>query len=146
MTDPSADRERGGAELSWAPRTEVTVLRIAIADDDPESLEFLVEVLRSPTMEIHKASTGAELVVLLAEQGPFDLIVTDVDMPWMEGVAVVRSARAAEIQTPVLVMTGLTRPDLQASVGRLGNAKLVRKPIGVSDLRLAIAELLGGAS
>jgi CheY-like chemotaxis protein len=144
MTDVPADRERDGVDLPLMARPEATVARVAIADDDPESLELLVDVLRGPTTEIHAVATGAELVVLLAEKGPFDLIVTDVDMPWMEGLAVVRSARAAEIHAPVLIMTGLDRPDLQASVARLGNAKLLRKPVGLSELRDAIAQLMGG--
>jgi CheY-like chemotaxis protein len=74
--------------------------RLVISDDDPETLELLYEMLRSRGMEIRLASSGAELGVLLAEQGPFDLIVTDIDMPWMEGLSVIRSARAAEIETP----------------------------------------------
>ena len=123
-----------------------TELRIAIADDDPESLELLGDALRSPTTDICKASSGAELIVLLAEQGPFDLIVTDVDMPWMDGLAVVRAARASDVQAPVLIITGFSRPDLHATVARMGNAKLLRKPIEMSDLRMAVTELLGGAS
>jgi DNA-binding response OmpR family regulator len=65
-------------------------------------------------------------------------------MPWMEGLQVLHSARAAEIHTPVLVITGLTRPDLQAKVDRLGNAKLLRKPFGIRELRAAVADLVAG--
>lgn len=121
------------------------VLRIAIADDDPDSLDMIGEFLRSPTTEIHKAQSGSELVELLAERGPFDLIVTDVDMPWTQGLAVIRSARAADIKAPVIVITGLTRPDLESTVASLGNARLLRKPIELSALRRTVAEILGGA-
>jgi DNA-binding NarL/FixJ family response regulator len=81
---------------------------------------------------------------LLAEQGPFDLIVTDIDMPWMEGLAVIRSARAAEIQAPVLFISGISRPDIPIAVERLGNSKLLRKPITVSTLRKTVSEMLEG--
>jgi CheY-like chemotaxis protein len=120
----------------------LVVARVAIADDDPESLELLAHTLASPTTEISRASSGAELVVLLAERGPFDLIVTDVNMPWMEGVAVIRSARASHIRTPVLIITGVARPDLESTVSRLGNARLLRKPVALAELRQAVAELL----
>jgi two-component system OmpR family response regulator len=116
--------------------------RIVIADDDPDSLELLRLALGSTQVEICEAANGAELVDLLAEGGPFDLVVTDVLMPWMEGLQVLLSARAAEIRTPVLVITGLTRPDLQAQVDRLGNAKLLRKPFGILELRIAVADLM----
>jgi CheY-like chemotaxis protein len=119
------------------------VAKVAIADDDSETLDLLREILRGPATAIYTASSGAELVVLLSEHGPFDLIVTDVDMPWMDGIAAIRSARGSEVQAPVLVISGISRPDLPAEVARLGNAKLLQKPILVSDVRKAVSELLG---
>jgi len=133
-------------DSSPTPRIDPVIMRVAIADDDPEALELLGLILRHPAIEICTAASGAELVVLLAEQGPFDLIVTDVDMPWMEGLAVIRSARAAEIDAPVLFISGLSRPDLKSAVERLGNARLLRKPVAVSTLRATVQQMLGGVS
>jgi len=146
MTNEQAVRGTSTPNPLQTTQIDPIVTRVAIADDDPEALELLGEILRSPGVEVHKAASGAELVVLLAEQGPFDLIVTDIDMPWMEGLAVIRSARAAEIQAPVLFVSGLSRPDLPAMVERLGNAKLLRKPIAVSTLRKTVSEMLGVVS
>jgi CheY-like chemotaxis protein len=98
--------------------------------------------LRNPRVQVHSATSGAELVVLLADHGPFDLIVTDIDMPWMEGLGVVRSARAAQIETPVLFVSGVDRPDLSAAVAALGKAQILRKPVALSALRRAVGELL----
>jgi CheY-like chemotaxis protein len=126
-----------------ASADELMVARIAIADDDPETLDLVGDILSSPTTEIYKAASGAELVVLLAKHGPFDLIVTDVDMPWLDGIAAIRSARGSEVSAPVLVISGLARPDLPAEVERLGNATLLRKPVQVSALRKAVSALLG---
>ena len=120
------------------------VSRIAVADDDPESLELLVDFLRSSTAEIHQAANGSELVDLLATRGPFDLIVTDVDMPCLEGLSVIASARKAHILTPRGIVTGLSRTDLDETIAGLGNAVLVRKPVALSSLRQAIVELTGG--
>jgi putative two-component system response regulator len=142
MMNVSDHAECALGELALAARRQATVSRIVIADDDPDSLELLRLALGNPQIEICEAVNGAELVDLLAEDGPFDLVVTDVHMPWMEGLQVLLSARAAEIHTPVLVITGLTRPDLQTKVDRLGSAKLLRKPFGVSELRAAVAELM----
>ena len=146
MTNQQLDREDTASARPRLTRLDGAAARVAIADDDPEALDLLSDILRDPAIEICTASSGAELVVLLAEQGPFDLIVTDIDMPWMEGLAVIRSARAAQIQSPVLFVSGLSRPDLPAIVARLGNAKLVRKPITVSTLRKTVSEMLGGVS
>ena len=122
--------------------TPLPVLRIAIADDDPDSLELLRLALESPMTEIYEATNGVELAQLLIENDPFDLVITDVLMPWMEGLQVLRSVRVAEVMTPVLVISGLTRADLQTTVERLGNAALLPKPFGIPDLRAAISDLM----
>jgi len=127
-----------------APARPIT--RVVVADDDVEALELLSDVLRGPDIELHTAVSGADLVILLADHGPFDLIVTDINMPWMEGLAVVHSARRAEIQTPVLFISGVDRPDLTESIDRLGNARLLRKPIAVAAVRGAVREMLHGPS
>ena len=135
--------ERGSHDFGW---NELMVAKVAIADDDSETLDLLSDILSSPTTVVYKAASGAELVVLLAEHGPFDLIVTDVDMPWMDGLAAIRTARGSEHQAPVLVISGISRPELSAEVERLGNARLLRKPICLPALRQAVSELLGGTS
>jgi len=144
MMNERSDRDLTREQWALMPQKRVTASRILIADDDPDSLELLRLALGSPLIEICEASDGAELVQRLADDGPFDLVVTDVHMPWMEGLQVLHSARAAEIKTPVLVVTGLTRPDLQAKVDRLGNAKLLLKPFGIPQLRAAVADLMAG--
>lgn len=116
--------------------------RVVIADDDPDALDLLDEALHPLGIQVQRAASGAELVLLLAGHGPFDLVVTDIDMPWTEGLGVIRSARAAEVETPVLFVSGLARPDLDASVAQLGNARIVRKPVDIAALRQAVRELL----
>jgi two-component system OmpR family response regulator len=142
MMNQSDRREVTFGELARSARRQTSIRRIVIADDDPDSLELLKMALANPQIEICEAANGAELVDLLAEGGPFDLVVTDVLMPWMEGLQVLLSARAAEIRTPVLVITGLTRPDLQDKVDHLGNAKLLRKPFAIPELRAAVVDLM----
>jgi len=144
MTNDYVKREFTLEELALAARRQMTASRIVIADDDPDSLELLRLALGNPLVEICEATNGAELVQLLAEDGPFDLVVTDIHMPWMEGLQVLHSARAAEVKSPVLVITGLAGTDLQAKVDRLGNAKLLRKPFGIPELRAAVADLMAG--
>jgi DNA-binding response OmpR family regulator len=142
MTNDHVKRVFTLRELALGAQERMTVSRIAIADDDPESLDLLRRALGNPLIEICEATNGAELVQLLAEDGPFDLVITDIHMPWMEGLQVLHSARAAEVSAPVLVITGLEGTDLQAKVARLGNAKLLRKPFGIPELRAAVADLM----
>ncbi len=127
-------------------RDTLMVAKVVIADDDSETLALLGDILRGPTTSIYEAASGAELLMMLAERGPFDLIVTDIDMPWMDGIAAIRSARGSDVQSPVLVLSGISRPGLAGEVAGLGNARLLRKPIVVSAVREAVSELLGGST
>jgi two-component system cell cycle response regulator CtrA len=122
-----------------------THTRILIADDDPDTLELLVLAIYGQGIETYVASDGIELLGIIAECGPFDLIVTDINMPWMEGLQVLASIREAGLDTPVLVVTGLDRPDLPATVAGFGSTMLLRKPFEIDDVRRAIAILIGRA-
>ena len=139
MTNVSDARELMLGES--AVPNQLPISRIAIADDDPESLELLRLALGNPMTQIYEATNGVELVQLLLQNDPFDLVVTDVLMPWIEGLQVLRSARVSEVTTPVLVITGLDRPDIQATVDGLGNAQLLHKPFGIPELRAAVFAL-----
>jgi CheY-like chemotaxis protein len=139
---PSKENIMHAGPDSAPPPALPPVLRIAIADDDPDSLELLRLAIDSPLAEIHEATNGVELVQLLLQRKPFDLVVTDVLMPWAEGLDVLRSARKNDVLTPVLVISGLTGADLQSKVDRLGNARLLHKPFGILDLQTAISALL----
>jgi CheY-like chemotaxis protein len=126
-------------------RPEPSAARILIADDDADCRELLILALAAPGVEVCVATHGGELLQLAAEDGPFDLIVTDIDMPWIRGVQVLASFRAAGLETPVLLVTGLTRGGLTESIARLGRTALLPKPFAIAQLRSAVAELLGPA-
>ena len=142
MTNDNANDKGYDLDNRTVVDSDPALAQVLIADDDPEALDLLNDVLRSLTVKVHRAASGAELVVVLAQQGPFDLIVTDISMPWIEGLGVIRSARAAEIETPVLFVSGIERPDLETSVARLGSARILRKPVAVAALRGAISDML----
>ena len=106
-------------------------------------LEQVAEALEQPGFSVLRAGNGTELLEQLANEGPFDLIVTDVSMPWMSGLQVANSARTAEVETPVIVITATTDPTLDQQVAALGkNARLLRKPFELDALQAAATALL----
>jgi CheY-like chemotaxis protein len=116
--------------------------RVLVADDDPELLAAVADALASLGLDVVRAQSGAELIEQLAE-GPFDLVVTDVSMPWMNGLQAMHSARTAGLETAVIVMTGLLDSLIPLQVQALGrHAALLRKPFALSELgSLAMALL-----
>jgi two-component system cell cycle response regulator CpdR len=119
-------------------------LRILVADDDPQLLEVLAEALEQLGAKVVRAHNGGELIDRLADSGPFDLIVTDIAMPWMTGLSSMRAARTAGLGMPVIVITGLSDEKIPAEVKALGpNAVLLRKPFEMRELESAVEQLLG---
>jgi CheY-like chemotaxis protein len=90
-----------------------------------------------------RASSGEELVEQLANEGPFDLVVTDVGMPWMSGLTAIHAARSAGIRMAVIIMTAREDDGIPAQVQALGpDAVFLRKPFGLAELGAAAAALL----
>lgn len=114
-----------------------------VADDDPAILDLITQDLESRGMEVLRADNGVVLIELVANHGPFDLIVTDISMPWMSGLQVALSARHAGVRTPVIVMTGLRDDALMRQISHLGdNTILLRKPFELAELHGAVELLL----
>ena len=121
----------------------LTRARVLVADDDPQLLDAVSEAFTQLEAHVVRASSGADLIEQLATAGPFDLVVTDISMPWMSGLQAIRSTRAAGLPTSVIVMTALSDPRIPAQVKALGsNAVLLRKPFELSELESAASRLL----
>ena len=97
--------------------------RVLVADDDAPTLALVATALERLGCQVIRAEDGDELLQALAESGPFDLFVTDISMPWMTGLQVAHSARAAGLKTPVIVMTAL--PIEAAQVDELGDQAIL---------------------
>lgn len=125
----------------------VSGLRVLVADDDPDVLQDVAAALEVFGASVTRAESGADLMIRLGENEPFDLIVTDVAMPWMTGLQAVQSTRYAGLETPVIVMTALRDPAIPDRVHTLGgHALLLQKPFGMPELRAAIERLIPHAS
>jgi two-component system OmpR family response regulator len=117
--------------------------RVLVADDDPDLLDIVVTSLTESGADVVSATSGADLLEHLADDGPFDLIITDVAMPWMTGFQVAHSVREAGLDVPVIIMTGRDDPGLTERVQSLGGrAALLRKPFDSQALDAAVAALL----
>lgn len=117
-------------------------MRVLVADDDPEMLELVSGIVRRElAADVTRATTGHELLDQLAH-GEWDLIITDISMPWMTGVQVMQSARTAGLPVPVVVMTALRGSEVAGQVEALGDrALLIRKPFSLEDLLAAVRDV-----
>jgi CheY-like chemotaxis protein len=115
--------------------------RALVAEDDPEMRTTVSEALALRGYGVVRAESGAEFIEQLANEGPFDLIVTDVSMPWMDGLKAMSTMRTAGVATPVIVMTALSNDAISGQVQALGRAILLRKPFELDELDAAVERL-----
>jgi two-component system cell cycle response regulator CpdR len=117
--------------------------RVLIADDE-ETIRTLVA--RALAMDGHKTVTaedGAEaLDILTTENGGFDLLLTDLKMPVMDGIALALSVARDFPDLTILLMTGFADQRERASGLNAIVHDVVTKPFSVADIRTAVMDAL----
>lgn len=113
---------------------------ILVVDDDPGILE-LVQDLLSPTYRVDTASNGKEALAHLKAR-PCDLVLTDMVMPEMGGLDLVKHLRLHHEDIPVLVFTGYANFQDAVNAVKLGAFDYLTKPIQTEILRHAIHRAL----
>ena len=120
-------------------------MRILVVDDDPLVAKVLKDTLRLDGHDVSTADGGeAGIRAFRAAAGsprPFDVVMTDLGMPNVDGSRVAAAVKAASPATPVVLLTGWGRR-LQADSETPPNVdRLLSKPPRLSDLREALAGL-----
>ncbi|MYZ46000.1 response regulator [Schauerella aestuarii] len=124
---------------SATARPEISVLAV---DDEPLILDLLVESLRELGFQPVAASDGTRAVQVLAEGNAVDLLITDLQMPGMDGVELARKAREQRPNIPVLFISGYS-PQFHGSEFNLGRGtSLLTKPFTHERLARAIKRAL----
>jgi len=113
---------------------------IVIIDDNPSSLEFVVAALSRSGVQILTSTEAQEGLALVAEHHP-KLVMTDVIMPGMSGIHVLRSVKDVDPTIDVVLMSADDLPETDGKVERLA-ADYLRKPIAPSELRECVARLI----
>ncbi len=108
----------------------MTALHILIVDDDPALLQALPEALRLRMngVMVDVADSGAAALDRIAALD-YDVIVTDIKMPGMDGLALLAEIRLRQPDTPTLMITGHGEHDLAVQALRGGAYDFVQKPI-----------------
>lgn len=118
--------------------------RVLLVDDDPTSRYVIEHDLLGLGAEVLTAGDGkAGLQRLLENVLDLDLLVTDLDMPGMDGLALVRMVRAegGEGDLPILVVSGWLTPETRSALRALG-AAVVDKGDGANSIAASATRLL----
>lgn len=115
--------------------------RVLIVEDDPGVRDLLCEALRGLGHEAEAAGDGVAALHRFGERR-FDVVLTDLVMPRMDGIELTGRLRAVDPQLPVLMLTGQGSLDLMARAVNRGIADYIRKPFRLASLEQALARVL----
>jgi len=128
---------KGGEQLtSGSPH------RILVVDDDPAQRSLFESFLASRGFEVITASSGDEAFALLQSR-PVDMMISDVRMPGMSGLEVLRRLGEGAARLPVVMVTAY--PDIRDAVGAIrdGAVNYLVKPIDLDELLSLVEESIG---
>ena len=116
--------------------------RILVVDDDPTVRESCERIFSDCGYDVETAACGKEGLER-ARRGYFDCALLDLKMPDMDGMEIVRSARANRGNMAVLIITGYGSVDTAAEATRLGVSDYLCKPFTPEEITRAVDRALG---
>src|ERR1700733_9542660 len=117
--------------------------RILVAEDEEALCAMCARALTMDGHEVKTAADGSEaLDMLMREEGGFDLLLTDVRMPIMDGIALALTAARDFPDMTILLMTGFAAQRERASGLNAIVHDVITKPFSVADIRTAVADAL----
>lgn len=130
-------------QTTRSPQSQPPLGRILIVDDDEGQRSLLTSFLSGQGFAVTAAKSGEEALAAIAETGDFQLLISDVRMPGLSGLEVLRRLRHANNPMPVLLVTAYA--DIRDAVGAMrdGAANYLEKPIDLEELLQSVHHSIG---
>ena len=135
MTDSSGIIRAGDERLIVSPKT-------LIVEDEPDLLETCVRLLRQVGHSCLTARSGREAIAQIDAEH-LDLVVTDLRLPTLNGLAVTRYARRTSPPVPVVLITGYTSTQAKQEAQAAGAIVFLPKPFSAAEFMGAVNRALG---
>ncbi len=120
-------------------------LRVLAVDDNDAIRGLMADVLSEASCRVFTASDGAEAVEILQAE-PMDLLLTDYDMPRMNGLELIRWSRAHLPHVATVMITGAEREAVAPEAWKSGAHRILLKPFSVEHLLLVVGDVLGATA
>lgn len=115
--------------------------KILIIDDDTSLRRVLEYNLQEADYDVTAAASGEEGLLLFTEESP-DLVITDMKMPGMDGMQVLKAVKERSPETLVIMMTAFGTIDIAVEAMKTGAYDYITKPFNRDELRLTVAKAL----
>lgn len=117
-------------------------MKVLICEDNKLAMRAITVVLEKEGFEAFPANDGNEAITLLKDRD-FDLAIIDIHLPYHSGLELVRYLRTdLQKQTPALIVTAFSDPQMQRQANELGVNGYITKPFNPDDLIKKVREVL----
>lgn len=116
--------------------------RVLVVDDEASIRDLLAKTLALAEYEVDVAPDGRSALERM-RMYPYDLLIADLKMPGMDGLAVIREAKRYKADLPVIIITGFSTESSAIEAVNLGVAGYLTKPFRVPQVLAAAAKALG---
>jgi len=124
----------------------MTQKRILVVDDETAIVEFCTELLKMHGYEVHGVTSGREAIILLEEMAArdngFDLLVADVKIPDVDGIAILHRGQELDPQLATVIITGYGTLRTAIKALHAGVQRFVLKPFSSQELLQAVETAL----
>jgi two-component system cell cycle response regulator CpdR len=120
---------------------EEAMIRILLAEDDQAMRTYLARALQNAGYDVSAVDRGTEALVLLQRES-FDLLLSDIVMPEMDGIELAQRCAEVSPTTKVMFITGFAAVSLRAS-REAPQARVLSKPFHLRDLVLEVQRVFG---
>jgi two-component system OmpR family response regulator len=115
--------------------------RILVVEDDADAADYILKGLREEGYTVEHVADGRD-GLYLASASTFDAIVMDRMVPGMDGLAVVKALRAADVETPIIILSALAQLDERVKGLKAGGDDYLTKPYAFVELLARIDALM----
>jgi excisionase family DNA binding protein len=125
-----------------APATAPARPRVLVVDDEASIRDLLAKTLTLAEYDVDVAPDGRSALERM-RLNPYDLLIADLKMPGMDGLAVIREAKRYKADLAVIIITGFSTESSAIEAVNLGVAGYLTKPFRVPQVLAAAAKALG---
>jgi DNA-binding SARP family transcriptional activator len=134
-------RARRGAESETTPANGKKI--VLVVEDNVLNRELTSAVLKTAGYEVAVAVDGADALMALG-RAHFDLMLLDIDLPFIDGHNLLRAVREKGIDVPTIFVSGLPGEEPELKAFQVGAADFIRKPVKNNVLLARVAKVLKG--
>ena len=135
----TANAARVGRQTGVSPGMDAETKPILVVDDNPITARWVESIVRRLGFEVIVAFDGEDAIHQLAEQ-PVGIVISDVEMPVMNGFDLLQFIRLRWPELPVILMSATSNAERREAARRLGAMAFLEKPVNSDQL----AALIGG--